>query len=104
MSLQWHCSHWRIDPASVVRPRYVTVRVLRYPDDLGTYDWTFLGSPILLPLVIILLSSCWGVAENMDAEAITRHDDYWLAVGYSVDCDDRNRLSFLDRRNSMIRS
>ncbi len=33
---------------------YVTVRVLRYPDDLGTYDWTFLGSPIL-PLVILLL-------------------------------------------------
>lgn len=33
---------------------YVTVRVLRYPEDLGTYDWTFLGSPIL-PLLTLLL-------------------------------------------------
>ncbi len=32
---------------------YVTVRVLRYPEDLGTYDWTFIGSPIL-PLLTLL--------------------------------------------------
>ena len=26
---------------------YVTVRVLRYPEDLGIYVWAFMGTPIL---------------------------------------------------------
>ena len=38
--IQWFALDW------------VSVRVLRYPEDLGTYDWAFIASPIL-PLLML---------------------------------------------------
>ncbi len=42
--LQWFVLDW------------VSVRVLRYPEDLGKYDWAFIGSPIL-PLLLLSVFS-----------------------------------------------
>jgi hypothetical protein len=33
---------------------YVSVRVLHYPEHLGSFDWTFLGSPILTLSILLL--------------------------------------------------